>query len=176
MTRTLGVLIGIVLVLAVAWGVMMVAMPEARPSLPELGGVGRLIAEKSDGAARTEGPGAFEEVLVTVEIPPAAELPDLDGCPADQVRGILGIELGAMHGIGVSAVSPEGPAARAGIQPGDSIAKCKGELLTCPMTLLPHVQPGETAREVEFTLRRAKTQEPESSPTETSPTDEQVGK
>jgi len=175
MTRTLGVLIGIVLVLAIAWGVLMIAMPEARPSLSEVGKLVRPTGGQSGAAAHSQDPDAFEEVVVTVEIPPAAELPELRGCPSHQVCDILGVKLGAMHGIGVSAVSPESPAAKAGIQPGDGIAMCKGKPVTCPSTLLPGVRPGKTTKEVELTLRRVKEQEPESPPTETSPTDEQVG-
>jgi S1-C subfamily serine protease len=173
MTRTLGVLIGVVLVLAIGYVAMMVAMPEARPSLPEVGKLVRPTGGHPGAAARSKDAKPFEELVVTVDIPPAAELPELRGCPAHQVCDILGIKFGAMHGMGVSAVSPEGPAAKAGIQPGDGIALCKGKPVTCPSTLLPGVRPGKTTKEVELTLRRVKKQESESPPNGTSAKDEQ---
>ena len=187
MTRTLGVLIGIVLVLAIGWGVMMVAMPEARPSLSEVGKLVRPTGGQSGAAAHSQDPDAFEEVVVKVEIPPAGQAASADvvmpkggapGCPMKAMAAILGCAVASPHGIVVGSVAPDSSAAEAGIVPGDSIIACDGKTVSCPSTLLPNLKQGKDARQVELTVRRRKTEEGKAEPPaadESEPAEEKPG-
>lgn len=117
--------------------------PAARPAAP-----------KADG-------GSFEEIVVVCELPGRGEpLSEARGsghgpsCPTSEVSSLLGIAIASPHGIKVRSVVNGGPAARAGILPGDGIAKCDGEAVDCPRSLLPHLDQAEERRSVELTLKR----------------------
>jgi len=158
MTRRLGLLVAAVVVLAVIYGVMLLAWPEARPKVELAKGQARAVPQE---------PREYEEVVVTVEIPARDKTrpmprggPDGEGCPAHRVPRILGITFGGGGGgLGVGTVVPEGPAAKAGMKPGDLIAKCEGEPIDCPRTLARHLRQSSKPRQVEMTLRRPKAEE-----------------
>ncbi len=75
-------------------------------------------------------------------------------CPTTQVSSLLGIAVARPHGIVIQSVVADGPAAKAGIRRGDGIVKCDGKAVSCPATLLPHLDRGEKRRPVELTLKR----------------------
>jgi S1-C subfamily serine protease len=82
------------------------------------------------------------------------------------VSAILGVSITSPHGIVIGGVVPEGCAAKAGIQQGDSIVEAGGTAVTCPSKLLPHVERGAESRDIELTVRRDKAS------AETLPTEE----
>ncbi len=109
----------------------------------------------------------FEEIVVTVEIPiqpPAGEEPAQPAgahggpnCPMSQSGRLLGVVIGAPHGIIVSQVLPDGPAAKAGIKVGDSIVECDGVKVSCPSVLRPMLGEGLSRLTVRLTIHRPKT-------------------
>jgi S1-C subfamily serine protease len=60
------------------------------------------------------------------------------------------VTLAKPHGLVVETVVPEGPAARAGIEPGDHL----GNQRDCPSTSLGLYRPHSQPRQVEVTVRR----------------------
>ena len=59
-----------------------------------------------------------------------------DPTVAQTVQSLLGITLARGRGCGVAEVSPDGPADKAGIKPGDIIIECQGSPVASPMSLL----------------------------------------
>jgi len=108
----------------------------------------------------------FEEIVVTVEIPveplaeeePAQPAGSHGGsrCPMSESGTILGIVIGVPHGIIVSKVLPDGPAAKAGIKVGDSIVACNGVKVSCPSALRPMLDNNGSPLTVKLTIHRAK--------------------
>ena len=98
----------------------------------------------------------YEEVAVTIEIPPASEFPQAwaqsAGCPHIRMRGVLGAQIRGGGGVRVLAVKPGGAAAKAGLKPGDVF----GEQEDCASGLVHFFAPREEARTVEWTVRRPK--------------------
>ena len=98
----------------------------------------------------------YEEVAVTIEIAPLSEFPEgwahTDGCPHMRMGGALEAQISGGGGVRVLAVKPGGPAAKAGIQPGDVF----GEPDQCASGLAHFVRPHTKARTVEWTVRRPK--------------------
>jgi|GEM_PF-1909576 len=123
------------------------ANPRDRPAA-------RPVAPKPDEAS-------FEEVVVVCQVPAREEpLSQVFGsghgpnCPTTRVSSLLGIAIASPHGIKIGSVVSEGPASRAGIRPGDGIAKCFGKAVSCPASLLPLLGQEEERRPVELTLKR----------------------
>jgi hypothetical protein len=98
----------------------------------------------------------YEEVAVEIEIPPLSEFPEswaqMDGCPHVRMSRALGAQISGGGGVRVLGVQPEGPAAKAGIQPGDVF----GEPEDCASGLAHFFRPHTKARTVEWTVRRPK--------------------
>jgi hypothetical protein len=98
----------------------------------------------------------YEEVAVTIEIPPVSEFPagwaQTAGCPHIRMSGALGAEISAGNGVRVLVVRPGGAAAKAGLQPGDVF----GEPDQCASSLSHFFAPRKEARTVEWTVRRPK--------------------
>jgi len=98
----------------------------------------------------------YEEVAVTIEIPPVSEFPagwaQTDGCPHIRMSGALGAQISGGGGVRVLAVQPGGAAAKAGLQPGDVF----GEPDQCASALSRFFAPRKEARTVEWTVRRPK--------------------
>ena len=153
MTRTLRWLLGTVLVLVILYGVLLYVEPDARPwkravrprPVPREGG------PRAAGRADLAG---YDTVLVTLEIPAAGDVPrggtHRGNCPKDQLCNTLGVTLAQFHGLVVASVVPDGPAAKAGIVPGDRL----GRHSDCPRTVLPRFQARSEPRQVELTLHR----------------------
>jgi C-terminal processing protease CtpA/Prc len=78
------------------------------------------------------------------------------GCPMNAVSLILDISFASPHGCLVGEVHPGGPAAKAGIKPGDSIVAADGSVVSCPSKLLPRVQQGSKPAQVVLTIKRPK--------------------
>jgi hypothetical protein len=108
-------------------------------------------------AAAQEGPAGYSNVEVKITIPPLSAFPSgwakSEGCAHTRLSGVLGAVLSQGNGVVVFAVEPGGPAARAGITPGDRL----GEPGACPQTLAGSFAPGEKARTISWTIRRPKT-------------------
>ena len=164
MTRRLRFSIGVLVALIALYGVVLRVAPAP----------GRSKARKAPPAPPVEGGAAFEkpgpypteydEVTVTIEIPPASEFPSgwaqTDGCPHTRITRVLGAAVGPGNGCPVLKLKPEGPAAKAGIQPLDRL----GEPRDCARALYGSFRPGKDARTVEWTVRRpkgGKTESPE---------------
>jgi len=154
MTRTLRWLLGMLLVFAILYGVLLYVDPNARPwkRLP------RPRPAPREGGPRAAGrvdPASHDTVVVTLEIPAAADVPrgatHGGNCPKDRLCNILGITLASTHGLMVGSVVPDGPADRAGIKVGDMLA---GRSM-CPASVLPRFLPRAEPREMELTVRRA---------------------
>jgi hypothetical protein len=98
----------------------------------------------------------YEEVAVTIEIPPVSEFPagwaHTSGCPHIRMSGALGAEISGGGGVRVLAVKPGQAAAKAGLKPGDVF----GEPEDCASGLVHFFAPREEARTVEWTVRRPK--------------------
>jgi membrane-associated protease RseP (regulator of RpoE activity) len=98
----------------------------------------------------------YEEVAVTIEIPPLSEFPrawaEIDGCPHIRMCGALDAQLSGGGGVRVLAVKPGGPAAKAGLKPGDVF----GEPEDCASGLVRFFAPRTEAHTVEWTVRRPK--------------------
>jgi len=111
-------------------------------------------------------PEGFEQIVVTVDIPvqPPAEAQAAPpaashggaACPMSESNKILGITIGSPHGIVVSNVLPDGPAAKAGIKAGDGIVACNGKRMSCPSTLRPMLGDGTRPVTVKLTIFRPK--------------------
>jgi hypothetical protein len=111
-------------------------------------------------------PTEYDEVTVTIEIPPASEFPvawaTTHGCPHNRLTGALGAMIGPGNGCPVLVVEPDGPAAKAGIQPLDRL----GEPGDCASALYYAFRPRKEARSVEWTVRRPKGAKSESAEAE----------
>jgi len=98
----------------------------------------------------------YEEVAVTIEIPPLSEFPagwaHSNGCPHMRMSGALAAEVSGGGGVRVLAVKPGGAAAKAGLQPGDVF----GDPDQCASSFSHFFAPREEARTVEWTVRRPK--------------------
>ncbi len=98
----------------------------------------------------------YEEVAVTIEIPPLSEFPEpwaqTDGCPHIRMSGALDAQLSGGGGVRVLAVKPGGPADKAGLKPGDVF----GEQEDCASGLVHFFAPRKQAHTVEWTVRRPK--------------------
>lgn len=165
MTRRLVWLVATGVALAAVYGGMVASDPNARfweGSRSHGSGCSQGAAKSGDRASPAP-PTAYEEVTVKVQIPVRDKNalrprggPDGQGCPAKRVPMILGISFGRGGPLAVGQVDPKGPAAKAGMRPGDLIAKCEGEPIDCPRTLALYLRPHKTPTEVELTLRRPK--------------------
>jgi predicted metalloprotease with PDZ domain len=108
-------------------------------------------------SAAQEDPGEYDEVTVTIEIPPLSEFPagwakNRDGCPHMRISRTLGAKMSGGGGVRIFEVEPDKPAAKAGIQPGDRL----GELSDCASSLSRSFRPRKEARTIEWTVRRPK--------------------
>jgi S1-C subfamily serine protease len=118
------------------------------------------VAPRENLPEEAAEPDNADYIEVTVELPARGEPLAWSGrghgpgCPQTQVSAVLGIAIGDPHGVVVSRVIPDGPAADAGILPGDGIVKSGGVEVTCPSKLLPHLGREEERRSVELTVRR----------------------
>jgi len=101
-------------------------------------------------------PTEYDEVIVTIEIPPLSEFPPAwakgRGCPHARITRVLGAAVGRGNGCPVLKLKPEGPAAKAGFQPRDRL----GEPRDCASALYGSFRPGKEARTVEWMVRRPK--------------------
>lgn len=149
MTRRLRWLVAVTVVLLLGYGGMLVVYPQARPwrSFPGL----KRAPSRDRTASRRRPQTKYTEISATIAIPPADEVGPLKGCPKTQLETILDVNIPHPHGLGIGDVTPDGPADRAGIRPGDSLAKP----YECPSTTLGYFMPREEAREIKVTIRRA---------------------
>ncbi len=106
-----------------------------------------------------ENPSATE-ISATILIPPADEVGPVGRCPKKGMETILGVTISQPHGLCIGSVVPDGPAAKAGIKPGDRL----GQPSDCPRSTIDRFLPGDEAREVRVTIRRSKQQEPDGRP------------
>lgn len=148
MTGTLRLLAVVVVVLLAGYGAMLVVWPEARPSWRPA----RRLAGIAGGPASQQRPsqGSYEQISAEIVIPSADEVGPLEGCPKTQLGTILGVSIEQPHGLGVGDVVPDGPAAKAGVMPGDQL----GRPSDCPNTTLGRFVPGDEARTVAVTITR----------------------
>jgi hypothetical protein len=156
-------LLCLLLALAMIYGAILILWPGARPSImgmrrpaavetPPNAAWGR-VSPVSIARSAVDEQTLFDQVAVTIKIPAADDVPSGGqdgGCPRHRICDILGITLGEPHGLEVAGVLPQGPAGRAGIEPGDRM----GKPTDCPSTVLPHFLPDTDARAVEWTIRR----------------------
>lgn len=87
-----------------------------------------------------------------IVIPSAAECGTLEGCPAKQLAAILGVSFSNPHGLCIDTVDPDGPAAKAGVEPGDQL----GRPSECPSSTIGRFLPRDEARTVAITITRWK--------------------
>ena len=103
-----------------------------------------------------EDPGEYDEVTVTIEIPPSSEFPagwaNHRGCPHIRICRTLGVKASGGGGVRIFEVEPGKPAANAGIQQGDRLGKA-GQ---CASSLYLSFRPRKEVRTVEWTVRRPK--------------------
>jgi putative serine protease PepD len=108
---------------------------------PLMGGDGRVVGVTS----RMDGANAFAVPANTVR----AVVGDIER-RGKVIRAYIGLRgASTAGGVQVSEVQPDGPAARAGIQPGDVIESIEGKALTSYPGLLvevDHHQPGDTVK------------------------------
>ncbi len=153
MSRTLGWLVGVLVVLAVGYGVVLVVLSDGRAG-PVRSPEGQHASVERAAAVATPDPGEYETVAVTIEIPAAADVSSGGShrgpCPQDRLCNILRVRLDRPHGLVVGRVVPDGPAGKAGIMPGDRL----GDSSACPSTVLSMFQPGAEPRQMELTIRR----------------------
>jgi hypothetical protein len=172
MGRGLSWLLGVLLVLAVGYGVVRALIPGARAAAPPAAGRSQL-SEGEDLQRAESGPGDHDTMVVTIEIPAAADVPTGGAhggrCPKDQMGNVLGVTLSQAHGLVVATVLTDGPADRAGIEPGDWL----GNAQDCPSSTLPSLRAQHEPRSIEWTVRRPKTGD-DKSPEPESPTEEPV--
>ena len=162
MTRRLSFSIAVLVALIALYVVVLRVAPapdrskarKAPPSPPVEGGA----AFEKPGPYPTE----YDEITVTIEIPPISEFPapwaKADGCPHTRLTGVLGAAVGPGNGCPVLTVEPEGAAAKAGIQPLDRL----GEPSDCASALYGSFRPRKDARTVEWTVCRPKAGKSES--------------
>jgi hypothetical protein len=151
-------LVGVLGVVAVVcFGVMRLLGP---PSQADEGPRPVVVAPRENLPEEAAEPDNADHITVSVELPARGE-PLVwsgrghgPGCPTTQVSAVLGIVIGKPHGVVVSKVIDDGPAAKAGILLGDGIVKADGAAVTCPSNLLPHLGRAEERRSVELTVRR----------------------
>jgi hypothetical protein len=148
MTGRLRLLLVAVIALLAGYGVMLAVWPDARPSLPSA----PWHAEASgDHASHQKASDArYEKIAAEILIPSAAECGPLTGCPMKRLGTILGVRFSDPHGLQIGALDPEGPAAKAGLQPGDQL----GLRTECPSSTIDYFLPKEEARTVSVTARR----------------------
>lgn len=150
MTGRLRWLMAAAAVLLVGYGGILAVYPQARPWQTLLT---RRAAGPRDRSSRRGPPQVeCEDVSVTIAIPPADEVGPLEGCPKNRLETILGVKLSHPHGLCVGTVAPDGPAAKAGIEPGDQLAG----RFECPSTTISRFLPRDDIRDVRLTLRRPK--------------------
>lgn len=162
MTRRLAVLFTVLVVLIMLYALVLRLAPSPRLSRPAgaSAGPGR---EGEDMPFRPGPyPAEYEEVTVTIDIPPLSQFPpgwaQIDGCPHIRISKTLGVAMGPGNGCPILSVQPGGPAAEAGIQPGDRL----GEPSDCSSTLYRSLRPREEPRTIEWTIRRPEAAEQKS--------------
>ena len=113
--------------------------------------------------------GDIQTLTLTVKLPEqtpgAGAGPNGGGCPKGALQHLLGIELANPEGIVISTVTPNGPGAKAGLKPGDSIVGCNGQPASCPSSLEPNLYTGEKPGQAVLTVER---QGPAASPVKPS--------
>lgn len=162
MTHRLGVLVILLVLVAACYLVVIRAGPVPGRSKPRPAPPG----PPAEGEAAFIKPGPYpteyDEITVTIEIPPVSEFPSgwaqTDGCPHMRVSRTLGAAVGPGNGCPVLVVEPDGPAAKAGIQPMDRLGKPSD----CISSFYRIFRPRKEARTVEWTIRRPKTPASES--------------
>jgi hypothetical protein len=163
MTRRLTFLLLILVVVAVCCAIVLRFAPEP----------GRAITKKppagppppgSVAATLPGGPGfpkVYDDVMVTVKIPPLSKFPpgwaEGKGCPHAILSRVLGAAVGPGGGVPVLSLEPDKPAAKAGIKVGDRL----GERDACPSSLYGSFFPRKTARTIKWTVHRPKSATPQ---------------
>lgn len=153
MTRTLKVSIAVLVVLMGSYVVVLRVAPPPDRLRSQQGA-------RADGPRPALDPGPYpteyDEVTVTIEIPPLSEFPapwaDNEGCPLTRLTGALGAMVGPGNGCPVLTVKPGSPADNAGIKRLDRLGKPED----CASALSGSFRPGEEARTVEWVVRRPK--------------------
>lgn len=155
MSRTLALLVVVLVLVGVGYGVMLAVIPESRPWGKEGAPPPRMPAG-APGSQATIGPSEYETIEVALEIPAAKDVPTGGAhggnCPQDRLGNIFGVTFATTHGLVVGTVVPDGPAAKAGIKPGDML----GEPTDCPNTSLPRFEAGSEPRTVHLNVKRPK--------------------
>lgn len=156
-------------VLLGGYGAILAVNPAARPRWTSP------VRKRADSGAdsghrerkRKPPPPEFEEIPAEIVIPPTEEVGPLRGCPMKQLETILGVSISHPHGICIGAVVADGPAAKAGIQPGDQLARPSD----CPSSTLGRFLPRADSRTISVTIRRPKSDQPEGQADREPPSD-----
>jgi hypothetical protein len=177
MPLRLRLLTGAAVVLVLGFGVMLTVWPEARTRLGFTEASQRIEAKVKGAGTRSRHQRETETLELTVEIPACQPRPEgqpeqdsaewgaprtgprLERCPKMQVQNILKIIFAIPGGCVVGSVTPDGPADKAGLKPGDSIVACNEFSVVCPKTLVEHIEPLTDVRVVKFIIERPKAAE-----------------
>jgi len=177
MNRRTVLLVAVALVLLAGYGIMLAVNPDTRP----WGKTSDRPANRPAGAGggdRAMDASEYETVAVTLEIPAAKDVPTGGAhggnCPKTRLANILGVTLAQTHGLVIGTVIPDGPAAKAGIKPGDMLAG-RSE---CPRTILPRFEARAEPREMKVNVRRRRSasqaESEEGETEETAPGEQEV--
>ncbi len=141
-----------VLVLLAGYVAILAMWPEARPSRPRRSASRRVDTSSAPASQHRPSQGSYQQVSCEIVIPSADEVGPLGGCPKTQLGTILGVSIARPHGLVVGDVAPDGPAAKAGVQPGDQL----GLPSECPSSTIGRFLPRDEAHTVTITITRRK--------------------